>query len=207
MIKFYQRYLFHHLWIERSQSLLFSVPIHCVSCLLMYSIFSLVVLRSQPKVQLRVSMTTTTTCSAQSSGSSKIPFYYACLQIIPFPVFHPAFSSNSKTSTQRYFHPSPFHLPKLPCHTLPRNLIIFSFNYYYLLLINFYVLSPLERILKTRPIWHCPDVTREEAVRLLQNKKIGVRAIFFVFIYQSCMMIYKKVRYYEPQSAPCMKSP
>jgi len=35
------------------------------------------------------------------------------------------------------------------------------------------VISPLERIVKTKPIWHCPDVTREEAVRLLQNKKIG----------------------------------
>merc|ERR1719384_2959780 len=35
------------------------------------------------------------------------------------------------------------------------------------------VIRPLERIVKTKPIWHCPDVTREEAVRLLQNKKIG----------------------------------
>jgi len=35
------------------------------------------------------------------------------------------------------------------------------------------VISPLERIVKTKPIWHCPDVTREEAVNLLHNKKTG----------------------------------
>jgi len=35
------------------------------------------------------------------------------------------------------------------------------------------VISPLERIVKTKPIWHCPDVTREESVNLLHNKKTG----------------------------------
>jgi len=35
------------------------------------------------------------------------------------------------------------------------------------------VISPLERIVKSKPIWHCPDVTRDEAVKLLHNKKTG----------------------------------
>ena len=37
------------------------------------------------------------------------------------------------------------------------------------------VILPLERIVKSKPIWHCPDVTRDEAVKLLHNKKTGVR--------------------------------
>ena len=28
--------------------------------------------------------------------------------------------------------------------------------------------------MRTQPIWHCPEVTREEAVTLLHNKKEGV---------------------------------
>jgi len=35
------------------------------------------------------------------------------------------------------------------------------------------VILPLERIVKSKPIWHCPDVTRDEAVKLLHNKKTG----------------------------------
>ena len=38
------------------------------------------------------------------------------------------------------------------------------------------LMSPLERIVKTKPIWYLPDVTREESVKLLANKKTGVRS-------------------------------
>merc|ERR1719412_1615433 len=34
-------------------------------------------------------------------------------------------------------------------------------------------MTPLERIVKTKPIWYLPDVTREESVKLLANKKTG----------------------------------
>merc|ERR1719150_566677 len=34
-------------------------------------------------------------------------------------------------------------------------------------------MSPLDRLVRTQPIWHCPEVTREEAVTLLHNKKEG----------------------------------
>ena len=37
------------------------------------------------------------------------------------------------------------------------------------------MITPLERIIKTKPIWYLPDITREEAVKLLTNKKTGVR--------------------------------
>ena len=37
------------------------------------------------------------------------------------------------------------------------------------------MISPLERVVKTKPIWYLPDITREEAVKLLANKKTGVR--------------------------------
>ena len=37
-------------------------------------------------------------------------------------------------------------------------------------------MTPLERIVKTKPIWYLPDVTREESVKLLANKKTGVRS-------------------------------
>jgi len=35
------------------------------------------------------------------------------------------------------------------------------------------LMTPLERIVKTKPIWYLPDVTREESVKLLANKKTG----------------------------------
>lgn len=35
------------------------------------------------------------------------------------------------------------------------------------------MITPLERIIKTKPIWYLPDITREEAVKLLANKKTG----------------------------------
>ena len=38
------------------------------------------------------------------------------------------------------------------------------------------LMTPLERIVKTKPIWYLPDVTREESVKLLANKKTGVRS-------------------------------
>ena len=36
-------------------------------------------------------------------------------------------------------------------------------------------ISPLERMLQSRPIWYLPSTTREEAVQLLHNKHTGVR--------------------------------
>ena len=36
----------------------------------------------------------------------------------------------------------------------------------------------LERLLKTKPIWFLPDVTREESSKLLHNKKPGVSTSF-----------------------------
>eukprot|EP00090_Calanus_glacialis_P010264 TRINITY_DN18651_c0_g1_i1.p1 TRINITY_DN18651_c0_g1~~TRINITY_DN18651_c0_g1_i1.p1 ORF type:complete len:600 (-),score=110.92 TRINITY_DN18651_c0_g1_i1:181-1980(-) len=35
------------------------------------------------------------------------------------------------------------------------------------------IISPLERLLKTKPIWFLPQVTREESSKLLHNKKPG----------------------------------
>jgi len=35
------------------------------------------------------------------------------------------------------------------------------------------VISPLERLLKTKPIWFLPEVTREESSKLLNNKRNG----------------------------------
>jgi len=35
------------------------------------------------------------------------------------------------------------------------------------------MISPLERLLKTKPIWFLPQVTREESSKLLHNKKPG----------------------------------
>jgi len=35
------------------------------------------------------------------------------------------------------------------------------------------LITPLERIVKTKQIWYLPDITREEAVKLLSNKKTG----------------------------------
>lgn len=35
------------------------------------------------------------------------------------------------------------------------------------------LITPLERIVKTKHIWYLPDITREEAVKLLANKKTG----------------------------------
>merc|ERR550519_2042393 len=35
------------------------------------------------------------------------------------------------------------------------------------------IISPLERLLKTKPIWFLPEVTREESSNILHNKKPG----------------------------------
>ena len=40
------------------------------------------------------------------------------------------------------------------------------------------IISPLERLLKTKPIWFLPDVTREESSHFLHNKKPGVSSRF-----------------------------
>ena len=47
-------------------------------------------------------------------------------------------------------------------------IIIILLIFYYTIIKYDYILllSPLERIVQTRPIWHCPEVTREEAVSL-----------------------------------------
>jgi len=35
------------------------------------------------------------------------------------------------------------------------------------------VMSPLDRIVKTKPIWFCQDVSRDEVIQMLHNKKTG----------------------------------
>merc|ERR1719336_2795777 len=35
------------------------------------------------------------------------------------------------------------------------------------------VMSPLDRIVKTKPIWFCQDVSRDEVIQMLNNKKTG----------------------------------
>ena len=39
-------------------------------------------------------------------------------------------------------------------------------------------ISPLERLLRTKPLWFLPEVTREDSTKLLHNKKPGVSSRF-----------------------------
>ena len=38
--------------------------------------------------------------------------------------------------------------------------------------------SPLEKLIKTKPIWFLPEITRDESSKLLHNKKPGVSSRF-----------------------------
>ena len=50
------------------------------------------------------------------------------------------------------------------------------------------VMSPLDRIVKTKPIWFCQDVSRDEVIQMLHNKKTGVR-----YMTEYSNMLLKKV--------------
>ena len=39
-------------------------------------------------------------------------------------------------------------------------------------------ISPLERLVQTHPIWLIPDLSREEAVRILHAKQEGVSIVY-----------------------------
>jgi hypothetical protein len=56
-------------------------------------------------------------------------------------------------------------------------------------------ISPLERLLRTKPIWFLPDESREESAVLLQNKHPGV-GIYFTILYFSFNPIFAE--FYHP---------